>query len=313
MLREKIEACSEFADLKGIYFLWNNIAQGVTSIQSLIDLRIHYKGKLNLNIDYTILLFEKLEIIEFNGKKVVLCQDFENKSIDIDEFQNWFSKLFVNFLIREDIILLENIKYDTMVGKYVLPYFNIKYKYACYRNLLITLKVLEKSKAGSYYINELLSSLLEKKSTNNSRLSEESLLKKLENQRMQGEKGELYVIDFEKSRLKLRNDISKVKRISVLDVTAGYDIVSFNSIRSSILDRFIEVKTFTGKPHFYWSANEIKVAKVKSKNYFLYIVDLSKISNFDYSPIIICDPISYFDENLEWISKPESYLFEKLI
>ncbi|RXG19120.1 putative protein DUF3883 [Leeuwenhoekiella aestuarii] len=313
MLNERIESCSEIADLEGLYFVWTTLLQGVVSIQSLTDLRLHYKGKLNLNIDYTILLFEQLELVKFDGNEISISINRENTFIDIYNYQDWFSKILLNFLIKQDIILLDDIKYDDQNGKYVLPRHNIKYKYACYRNLLITLRILEKCEAGNYYINELLSDLLEKVNSRKLKLTEEALLKKLELQRLQGEKGELFVVNYEKIRLKTRQDTSEIKRISILDVTAGYDIVSFNDMASITLDRFIEVKAYKGKPHFYWSANEIQTAKIKSENYFLYLVDVFKVSDSNYNPIIICDPVSYFANNQEWFSKPQSYLFEKII
>ena len=313
MLNERIEACSEIADLEGLYFVWNNLVQGVASIQSLTDLRLHYRGKLNLNTEYTILLFEQLELVKYDGKEIVISNTSKNTTLDINNFLVWFSNVFLDFIIEENIVLLEDIKYDNEIDKYVLPRHNIKYKYACYRNLLLSLSILEKCKAGNYYINELITSLLENKNSQKLKLTEEILLKKLEEQRIQGEKGELFVLDYEKRRLNTRVDLSKIKRISVLDVTAGYDIVSFNYEDSNAIDRFVEVKSYNGKPHFYWSANEIQVAKIKSKNYYLYLVDICKISDCDYHPIVISDPISYFVNNQEWDSKAQSYLFKKIL
>lgn len=313
MLNEKIEACSEIADLDGLYFVWSNLLQGVTSIHSLTELRLHYKGKLNLNVDYAILLFEQLELVKFNGAEIFLRNISKDISIDVNSYHAWFSRILLDFIIEEDIVSLDDIKYEDEIGKYVLPRHNISYKYACYRNLLIALEILEKCTGGNYYINELLSDLLAKQNSRKLKFTEESLLKKLEEQRIQGEKGELFVLDYEKRRLNTKKDISKIKRISILDVTAGYDIVSFNDINSNTIDRFIEVKSYNGKPHFYWSANEIQVAKIKSKNYYLYLMDINKISDCDYIPMIICDPVSYFDNNQEWVSKPQSYLFKKII
>jgi len=46
-------------------------------------------------------------------------------------------------------------------------------------------------------------------------------------------------------------------------VNAGYDIQSFNDNKSIIIDKFIEVKSYEGTPYFYWSKNEVEVAKLK--------------------------------------------------
>jgi hypothetical protein len=314
MLNETIEACSEIADLEGLYFVWKNINNGVSSVNSLTNLRLHHKGKINLNIDYTLLLFEQLKLVDLESDNIMVC-DKKNKSSNFDllNYQNWFSKSLLDFLINENVIYLDGIKYDSQIDKYVLPRHNIKFKYACYRNLLISLEILIKCNEGNFYIGDLLATYIIKENEVKRKISETELLKKLEDQRLQGEVGELFVVNYECNRLSLRKDKNKIKRISVLDVSAGYDIISFNDIGTKSLDRFIEVKTFKGKPHFHWSSNEIQTAKIKSKNYHLYLVDFNKISDLSYMPMIICDPVSYFEKSLEWISGPESFLFEKII
>lgn len=314
MLNERIEACSEIADLEGLYFVWNNLNEGVSSIDSLTNLRLHHKGKINLNVDFTILLFEQLKIVDVASDFVSLCKtNKEYTNLDKESYQNWFSEVLLDFLIKEGVIFLEGIKYNSQLDKYILPRYSIKYKYACYRNLLISLGILEKCIDRNFYINDLLSNFLVEENKRIIKVSEETLLKKLERQRLQGEKGEQYVVEYEQNRLTLRNDTFKIKRISILDVGAGYDIISFNNYTSVSLDRFIEVKAYKGNPHFHWSSNEIQTAKIKSKNYHLYLVDINRISDPLYEPTIIYDPISYFDKNLEWISSPESFLFKKII
>ena len=59
----------------------------------------------------------------------------------------------------------------------------------------------------------------------------------------------------------------KVRRISEVDVTAGYDIISYNSIKSKETDRFIEVKARSSSG-FYWSKNEYETAKLKGEPYY---------------------------------------------
>ncbi|MBD0725380.1 hypothetical protein B6A10_09335 [Flavobacterium sp. L1I52] len=313
MLNEKIETCSEIADLNGLYFIWKNLIAGVSSINSLTNLRLHHKGKINLNIDFTLLLFEQLNIVYLESDKIQLCNpEIKNLNFDLYSYQDWFSKTLLDFLIKENVISLSEIKYESQIDKYVLPRFNIKYKYACYRNLLISLSIIEKSNEGNFYIGDLLINYIISENKVKRKITEAELLKKLEEQRSLGETGELFVINYETQRLSSRNDTNKIKRISLMDVTAGYDIISFNDDYSNSLDRFIEVKTFKGKPHFHWSSNEIQTAKIKSKNYHLYLIDATKITDTSYTPLIIYDPVSYFEKSNEWISSPDSFLFEKI-
>jgi len=314
MLNERIEVCSEIADLEGLYFVWKKLIEGVTSLNSLTNLRLYYLGKLNLNIDYALLLFEQLNLVVIESDTITLSSTIKQfPNYDLRNYQNWFSKILIDLLVNEKVISFEGIKYDSQIDKYILPRFNIQYKYACYRNLLLSLGILEKCNDGNFYIADLLLNFITKENEVKRKISEAELLKKLEEQRLQGEAGELFVINFECSRLSLRHDLNKIKRISVLDVSAGYDIISFNDNSSKSLDRFIEVKSYKGKPHFHWSSNEIQTAKIKSKNYHLYLVDINKISDSSYGPMIICDPVTYFENSLEWISTADSFLFEKII
>ena len=80
---------------------------------------------------------------------------------------------------------------------------------------------------------------------------------------------------YEKKRLGVEGE-NKVKRISEIDVTAGYDIVSANSPNSTVANRFIEVKAVS-ENGFYWSKNEYDIAKLLAADYYLYLVDLSKM------------------------------------
>jgi len=311
MLNERIEKCSEVADGEGLYFVWENLISGVKSFESLVSLRLHHNGKINLDLEVTILLFIQLELVEMNDDFISLKSDFpKDNSLDKRSFLDWFSKYLLQFLIIEKIIEFDEVSYDSQLDKYVLPRHNIKYRYACYRNLLLSLGILDKREDGNFYIEYFLAEIITKENYDKAKISDASLMKLLEQQRLQGEIGENYVIDFEINRLALRNDKSKIKRISILDVSAGYDIISYNENSSTTLDRFIEVKTYKGSPHFHWSSNEIQTAKLRSNHYYLYLVDFNKISIPTYKPIIICDPISYFENNVEWISTPESFLVE---
>ena len=52
------------------------------------------------------------------------------------------------------------------------------------------------------------------------------------------------MLSYEVKRLEGHPYLSKIKQISVIDVTAGYDILSYNGVDSEKLDRFIEVKSY---------------------------------------------------------------------
>lgn len=152
-------------------------------------------------------------------------------------------------------------------------------------------------------------------------LSEEKFLKKYELLKEQGIAGENFVLEYEKNRIKDISLIEKIKNISKINVSAGYDIESFNSNKSIEFDRFIEVKTFIGNSHFYWTKNEIEKARIYGKNYYIYLVNYEKINNKDYEPEIIKNPYNniykklcknvYENDNEEFSVIPTVFLVNK--
>lgn len=88
-----------------------------------------------------------------------------------------------------------------------------------------------------------------------------------------GQLGEEFVLELERRRLADAGATvlcAEVRHVAVADVSAGYDILSFE------LDgrpRFIEVKTTSSaSAPCYLSANELKVARQFGSQYFLYRV-----------------------------------------
>lgn len=162
--------------------------------------------------------------------------------------------------------------------------------------------ILSKARAdGQFYIDKYINLFLDKGKEISHKMSLQKLLKNLDKQQEQGEKGEKYVLNYEKSRLKGHPRIKDIKQISQIDVCAGFDIVSFDNQDSDNLDRMIEVKTFEGTPRFYWSSNERKQAALLANHYYIYMVDYSKINTADYEPLIIQNPIEYFKNNPQWL------------
>ncbi len=90
-----------------------------------------------------------------------------------------------------------------------------------------------------------------------------------------GEIAEDLAIEFEKKRLKnLGHKIlcSFVQQISTIDMTAGYDIISFRgSGKHPEKKIFIEVKgTRKANIDFIWTSNERQVASILKKKYWIY-------------------------------------------
>jgi hypothetical protein len=127
-------------------------------------------------------------------------------------------------------------------------------------------------------------------------ISEQQLEQLLMENRKLGAKAEIAVVEFEKQRLmKLGKSIQAdlVKRISTINVAAGYDIESFDGTNDDVFpNRFIEVKATTGNDvRFYWTINEREIAKKKKKQYWIYVLTSFRETNPHQSlPITIQNP-----------------------
>ena len=88
---------------------------------------------------------------------------------------------------------------------------------------------------------------------------------------------EVAILSYEKARVgKLLSH--KVDHVSRRNVAAGYDIRSFTVEDSdSILPRFIEVKAVPERSfRFFWSRNEVDVARAMADWYYLYLLPVDK-------------------------------------
>jgi hypothetical protein len=131
----------------------------------------------------------------------------------------------------------------------------------------------------------------------------EKLLLQQEKNRQLGELAEKYVFDFECRRLE-RDDIMLVSEI---DYAAGFDIASFSSNQSVEFDRFIEVKSYSLKCRFFWSKNEMKVAKEIGNKYFLYLVDRSQMHDAAYEPQIVQNPAKKLFSDENWLLEEDGF------
>lgn len=111
-------------------------------------------------------------------------------------------------------------------------------------------------------------------------------------QKQIGDQGEDFVLRYERQRLQRHPRCGDIRIIGRKDVGMGYDILSFQGITSQTHDLFIEVKTFTGgEPHFFLSQGEEAAAEKYGSNFAIYLVDVMRINDPYYQPIIIPNPI----------------------
>ena len=144
-------------------------------------------------------------------------------------------------------------------------------------------------------------------------ITEKQLYAQLLQRKELGNSGEEWVLEYEKRRITNPELRKRIKLISLIDVGAGFDIVSFENDNSTNFDRFIEVKTFKGCEHFHWSHNEIEIANLYREHYYLYLVDGDCLNCKDYVPQIIQNPIENIGNSDIWAKRPDSYLVERYV
>ena len=308
MLSEQLEKKSKIGAVESIAYIAQWLSNGTNTIDDMVKC---VQGQPNIKISEvrTILgLFEIMSLIKFKDG-IIITEDINSN--DVNNFSAWFIPKYVDFIIRNNYISLSGISYSIAKNKYVLSPTAINpRKHACYRNLLIDLGLIDYCSDGNYVINKVLDkAMLDKRSK---KISEDDLYDNLEKQKEQGQEGEEFVLAYERDRICNQDLKCKIERISILDVSAGFDIVSFNDDNSKTFDRFIEVKTYVGKPHFYWSKNEIEKARLMGDAYFIYLVDFQKIGHHGYMPQCISNPIKNIIQTPEWIKTSQSFLVERL-
>lgn len=213
------------------------------------------------------------------------------------------------------------IKYDVISDKIAIRNSSVSLNLSGVKNLLISLGFFERSNFSenlltlapdytSFFLEVILPAITPEDADHRTGMSIDELKDILAKKQLYGKIAEEFVFEFEKRRLVSHPKLERVKIISEIDCSAGYDIISFNDIQSQEIDRFIEVKSYSGSPQFYWSKNEVEEAQLRGENYFLYLVNRDNIQDKMYSPTIIQSPFRkvFLDEST-WSREPQSWRF----
>lgn len=306
MLNE-LRRYNNIGDVDGItYFLELILAESriqKSSVQKLCALR----SNIRLNFPAAVLFAKYLQIVDESVGYLYLTEDGK-KLADSNNLSYELCKMCFEKAISKGLLDVSSIRYDVERDVYGIEKYGFAVTAAVFRNILIQFGALREH-AGNLQITSEYEKIFEDyQKKNKTGVSLEKLKKQLENQAIQGERAEQFVLQYEEQRLKGHPYIGKIKQISVIDVAAGYDILSFNDCCSERLDRFIEVKSYQGNPHFYWSQNEIETAKLYENHYFIYLVDALRVDEPEYEPRIIQNPANCIIDSDQWILNPTSYL-----
>lgn len=309
-MREELKHNTSTGSLSGIQLFISLLLDKKVTTRTAFSSLCSYVPSSVLNYTLALYLFDDLQIIDFDGKSLILTE-YGISLINKDDSARIIEigKMALQHVITEKMLNSEEIKYSLESNSIEIPINGFSLSAAVYRNFLITINVFF-VKNGKLNVSSAYEECFENACNKTKRIvSQEELIKKLEQESIDGEKGELFAVEYENKRI--CSSGKKAKRISQIDVAAGYDILSYNDDSSQEYDRYIEVKTYHGNPHFYWSENERNTSMLLKDKYFLFLVDADKISDSDYQPIIICDPYnSLSDDN--WITRPQTFYVCKI-
>lgn len=264
---------------------------------------------------------EALEVISLNDKDVIIPDTEYFRYTRSIEYLS--SKLLERFFVKcssddvfHSIFCSENISYDIIRHSIQISNSAFPFKYSNIRQMLVDFNFLQphpdlhikkliiNQKYKSIFDINVLPEIKKRK------IGLDELQKQLDQKRIYGEEAEHFVLSYEHKRLENKKD---PEWVAPYWANAGYDIASFEDASSIHSDRFIEVKSYSGNLGFYWSRNEIDVARVKKDEYFLYLVDRSKMSDSEYSPTIIKNPYEKIIRNSEeWEKRVEGYFISRL-
>ncbi len=304
-MREELRRNTSIGNKTGIELILSVIFEKNATTCDAIRSLCAFSPSSELNYLAALYLFDDLQIIHFDSNRIEITdQGLLLRDKEPEERIIKIGELAIGYVIQDGLLNCTEIKYSAESKFIELPINAFTLSAAVFRNFLISIDAFFVIN-GKLIVSSAYEKCFEKQCSIVTRKKTQAvLLKQLEQQQLDGEKAELFVLEYENN--KLINSGKKAKRISQIDVSAGYDILSYQSSDSCEYDCYIEVKSFHGKPHFYWSENEKKTSVLLGDAYYIYLVEIDALSSRDYKPLIIQNPSKTLSDG-SWIITPQSY------
>ena len=307
----ELKRCNSIGNINGLLFLISIIAGKDKISRDEIRNRCALENGVTVNCPGAVAFLEYLRLVEALPDAVVPTDELNSlRDIQGDKIIKRLVALSINRLIEDGIFDKDATGFDAEKGRLTIKRSAFPLAYAAIRNFLTTAGALDKEENGAISVSDdYESDWTSQLGKRREKFSLEQLLKRQEEQSKRGLEAEEFVLFLEKQR---NPDLAhRIKRISDFDVAAGYDIISYENANSKGYDRFIEVKSYIGSPHFFWSENECDVAKIKGNKYILCLVDYSRMHEPGYTPEYIRNPYENILEGDQWLVNTASYRIQK--
>ena len=319
-----------YGDLKELDFFFFELFKYQDEIE-LESLKGRYQKYFLLNnFEGTIYFLKELDFISLS-KNILKPKNTKNwpkkEKKNLDLLQRIVDVLKknneINLFFHDDLLKFES-------NEIVLEIVKISSNFRALRDLFIDLNFIKVRPNSKFHLldEQVVKRISESVNLPKKRKVSQAVIEaRLEAQKKSGEKAELWVLEFEREKFKKskikKNLLQKISKISNENASAGYDLESFIDKTSTKIDKFIEVKSFSGTPRFFWTPNELSTSRDLKDNYYLYIVDMNKIDEEDYVPMEIKNPAEtilegkkieydfiYESSNGRFTMKPDSWKVE---
>ena len=195
---------------------------------------------------------------------------------------------------REMLTYLRRFRIQDGIATY-RPYVELQSAESAVRNYLIDLGVLSYDQsAACYLLAREHSSLYAFAWQEREGVSPAQLRQQMQAREALGLRAEFEMLRFEQLRVGSQFE-NRVIHIAAEDVAAGYDILSITlSQDTCVVPRYIEVKAVSSSTYcFYWTENELAMAKLFGAWYYLYLVPVGPGGCIDAENVrMLSDPHS---------------------
>lgn len=292
----------ENIEVKNLVKLYNILEN---NLEYLDNAKLQY-SKQNIYLRESLNFLIEIGIISVDGNNIKI---HDTSSGDIED------KIFNK--------IAESSEFGLEVKEYLNNFVNLNGTYsfkpdAIYNNatshlrnfLIYAKKIVYENNEYKVIDNNILELFL------NNEYSPEKLEKVLKDKKQLGDDAEKLIFKKEQEKVDQINPSLKVDHVALRDVSAGYDIQSFEKKDDRIEKIYIEVKAVSKSNYkFHLSVQEKQTANKLKDKYFIYLlpVDKSTPDKFDYNQLLKITNIdkSIFKNNLEWKVESDGFVISK--
>lgn len=292
----------ENIEVKNLVKLYNILEN---NLEYLDNAKLQY-SKQNIYLRESLNFLIEIGIISVDGNNIKI---HDTSSGDIED------KIFNK--------IAESSEFGLEVKEYLNNFVNLNGTYsfkpdAIYNNatshlrnfLIYAKKIVYENNEYKVIDNNILELFL------NNEYSPEKLEKVLKDKKQLGDDAEKLIFKKEQEKVDQINPSLKVDHVALRDVSAGYDIQSFEKKDDRIEKIYIEVKAVSKSNYeFHLSVKEKQTANKLKDKYFIYLlpVDKSTPDKFDYNQLLKITNIdkSIFKNNLEWKVESDGFVISK--